>query len=35
MEYLIGLALSLAVAGAAAVIGFDHERAFYPIVLIV
>lgn len=35
MEYLIGLALSLAVAGAAAVIGFDRERAFYPTVLIV
>ena len=35
MEYLIGLALSLAVAGAAAVIGFDRERAFYPTLLIV
>ena len=35
MEYLIGVALSLAVAGAAAVIGFDRERAFYPTVLIV
>ena len=35
MEYLIGLALSLAVAGAAAVIGFDRERAFYPTVLII
>ena len=35
MEYLIGLALSLAVAGGAAAIGFDRERAFYPIVLIV
>jgi hypothetical protein len=35
MEYLIGLALSFAVAGAAAVIGFDRERAFYPTVLIV
>jgi len=35
MEYLIGLILSLAVAGFAAVIGFDRERAFYPTVLIV
>ena len=35
MEYLIGLALSLAVAGAAAAIGFDRERAFYPTLLIV
>src|ERR1700757_1243380 len=35
MEYLIGLLLSLAVAGFAAVVGFDRERAFYPTVLIV
>ena len=35
MEYLIGLTLSLAVAGGAAAIGFDRERAFYPTVLIV
>jgi hypothetical protein len=35
MEYLIGLILSSAVAGSAAVIGFDRERAFYPTVLIV
>jgi hypothetical protein len=35
MEYLIGLILSLAVAGAATVIGLDRERAFYPTVLIV
>jgi hypothetical protein len=35
LEYLIGLILSLAVAGSAAVIGFDRERAFYPTVLIV
>jgi hypothetical protein len=35
MEYLIGLILSLAVAGFAAVIRFDRERAFYPTVLIV
>ena len=35
MEYLIGLILSLAVAGFATVIGLDRERAFYPTVLIV
>lgn len=35
MEYLIGVVLSLAVAGFAAVVGFDRERAFYPTVLIV
>ena len=35
MEYLIGLILSLAVAGFAVVVGFDRERAFYPTVLIV
>ena len=35
MEYLIGLLLSLAVAGVATIIGLDRERAFYPTVLIV
>ena len=35
MEYLIGLILSLAVAGFAVVVGFDRERAFYPTVMIV
>ena len=35
MEYLIGVILSLAVAGFAAAVGFDRERAFYPTVLIV
>jgi len=35
MEYLIGLTLSLAVAGFAAVIGFGRDRAFYPTVWIV
>ncbi|MGC2198456.1 MAG: hypothetical protein WA628_27540 [Terriglobales bacterium] len=35
MEYLIGLILSLAVAGLATVVGFDRERAFYPTVVIV
>ena len=35
MEYLIGLMLSLAVAGLAYVVGFGSQRAFYPTVLIV
>jgi hypothetical protein len=35
VEYLIGLILSLAVAGLATVVGFDRERAFYPTVMIV
>jgi hypothetical protein len=35
MEYLIGLALAVAVAGFAAVVGFDRDRAFYPTALIV
>jgi len=35
MEYLIGLVLSLAVAGTATVMGLARERVFYPTVLIV
>ena len=35
MEYLIGLILSLVVAGFAIIVGFDRERSFYPTVLIV
>jgi hypothetical protein len=35
MEYLIGLILSVAVAGFATAIGLDRERAFYSTVLIV
>ncbi len=35
MDYLIALIVSLGVAGFAAVIGLDRERAFYPTVLIV
>lgn len=35
MGYLIGLIVSLAVAGFVAVIGLDRERGFYPTVLIV
>ena|SRR5437588_12645628 len=35
MEYLIGLGLSLAVAGSATLIGLDRDRAFYSTVVIV
>ncbi len=35
MEYLIGLVLSLVVAGLAIIVGFDRDRSFYPTVLIV
>jgi hypothetical protein len=35
MEYAIGIALALVVAGSAAVVGFDRDRAFYPTVLVV
>lgn len=35
MEYLVGVILTLAVVAFAAVTGFDRERAFYPMVLIV
>jgi hypothetical protein len=35
VEYVIGLILGLVVAGAAAMLGFDRERAFYPTVLMV
>jgi len=35
MEYLIGLLLSVAVAGFATAVGFGRERAFYPTVVIV
>jgi hypothetical protein len=35
MEFLIGFFLSLAVAGFAAIVGLDRERAFYSTVLIV
>ncbi|MBL8213483.1 MAG: hypothetical protein JNK87_22385 [Bryobacterales bacterium] len=34
MEYLIGLALALAVCGLAGVAGFDRDRVFYPTMLI-
>jgi hypothetical protein len=35
MDYAIGIALALVVAGAAALAGFDRDRAFYPTVLVV
>jgi hypothetical protein len=35
MEYLIGLVLSLVVAGFASSVGFDRDRVYYPVVLIV
>jgi hypothetical protein len=35
MEYWVGAALALAVAGFAALTGFDRDRAFYPTLLIV
>jgi hypothetical protein len=35
MKYLIGLILAVVVAGLAAIVGFDRDRAFYPTILIV
>lgn len=35
MEYVIGAALALGVSFAALWVGFDRDRAFYPVVLIV
>jgi len=35
MEYVIGVAAAIAVGLFATVIGFDKERSFYPVVLIV
>ena len=35
MEYLIGAGLALAISALATCAGFDHDRAFYPTVLIV
>ena len=35
MEYLVAVILGLVVAGFATASGFDHDRAFYPTVLIV
>lgn len=35
MEFVIGIVLALCIGGIAAPIGFDRERAFYPVMLIV
>jgi len=35
MEYLVGVLLSLAVAGSTTMLGLTRDRAFYPTVLIV
>ncbi len=35
MAYVIGVVLALAICGAATIVGFDRDRAFYPIVTIV
>ncbi len=35
MEYLIGFLLALAVGGCASAAGFDRDRSFYPVVVIV
>ena len=34
MEYLIGIALALAVCLFGAIAGFDRDRSFYPVVLV-
>lgn len=35
MEYLIGVLLSLSVLGTACAVGFDRERVFFPMMMIV
>jgi hypothetical protein len=35
MEFIVGITLALFVCGAAAVLGMDRDRVFYPAVLIV
>ncbi len=35
MEYAIGIGLALAVSALGTVVGFDRERAFYPVITIV
>ena len=35
MAYAIGVVLALAVCGAGTLIGFDRDRAFYPVITIV
>lgn len=35
MEYLVGMALALAVGALATIVGFDRSRSFYPVILVV
>ena len=35
MEILIGALLALGVGGLSTLVGFDRDRAFYPVVLVV
>ena len=35
MEYAVGLVLALLVSSFARLVGFDRDRSFYPVVLIV
>jgi len=35
MEYLIGIVLGLSIAVLAKILGFDKDRSFYPVILIV
>jgi len=35
MEFIVGIALALLVCGAAALLGMDRDRVFYPTILIV
>ena len=35
MEYIIGIVLGLVIAGLAKVLGYDKDRSFYPVILIV
>jgi hypothetical protein len=35
MEYLIGFSVAISVCLAASLVGFDKDRAFYPVVLVV
>jgi len=35
MEYLVGISLALLVAAFATYVGFDRDRAFYPVVTVV
>ncbi|MEO8180505.1 MAG: hypothetical protein ABI895_16835 [Deltaproteobacteria bacterium] len=35
MEYIVGVLLALAILVLAAAIGFDRDRSFYPVVLVV